>query len=380
MKFLRMKEETLELAKALTLAGIMIVLFYMIVHNIPVFAGFLGKVIGALTPFIFGFCIAFILIRLRRFIEGRVLANLKVKPRTRRLLASGLSVLVMILVLFVFCLILIPQLVDSISSLAGSMNTYISTISKWIQDYMGDDDLSEFFQTAISTLGSKMTTWLTEAGGGLEKILGYSVSVVSTLFDFLIGLIVALYLLLDEELFKNQFNRLLYSTLSERMVYKVNYVLGLMGSMFNRFIAGKAIDSLIIGFLCWISMVLMDMPYAPLIGFVVGITNMIPVFGPFLGAVPCILILLIINPWKALEFAIFILILQQIDGNIIGPKILGDSMGLPTLWIMFAIIMGGAMFGIIGMFLGVPVFSVIYLLCNTWVENRLKEKNIHIEA
>ena len=379
MKFLRMKEESLELAKALTLAGTLIVLFYMIIHYIPVFAGLLGKIVSALTPFIFGFCIAFILIRLRRRIESTLFAKVNLKARTKRLLSSGLSILVLILILVVFCLILIPQIIDSISTLSGSMNGYMTAVQEMIDKYLGDDQLSEIFQKALSTLGTEVTTWLTGAGGGLEKILGMSVSVVSTLFDFLIGLIVAMYLLLDEELFKRQFNKLMYSMFSQKMVYRTNYVLGLMGSMFNRFIAGKALDSLIIGFLCWISMIIMNMPYAPLIGFVVGITNMIPVFGPFLGAIPCLLILLIINPWKALEFAVFILILQQIDGNIIGPKILGDSMGLPTLWIMFAIIMGGALFGFIGMFIGVPIFSVIYMLCKTWVETRLKQRNIHIE-
>ena len=149
--------------------------------------------------------------------------------------------------------------------------------------------------------------------------------------------------------------------------------------MFNSFIFGKALDSLIIGIITWFCMYLMKMPYTPLIAVVVGVTNMIPVFGPFLGAVPCIIILVIIDPIKALEFAIFILILQQIDGNIIGPRILGDSMGLPTLWIMFAIIVGGALFGVVGMFLGVPLFSVIYVLIRDWIYGRLADKNIKFQ-
>ena len=149
--------------------------------------------------------------------------------------------------------------------------------------------------------------------------------------------------------------------------------------MFNSFVYGKALDSLIIGIICAICTGLMKMPYAVLISFVIGITNMIPVFGPFIGAIPCIFILLIISPYKALEFSIFVLILQQIDGNIIGPRILGDSLGLPALWIMFAIIIGGATFGIVGMFLGVPIFSVIYYLVSNRVNQALREKRIHIE-
>ena len=191
-------------------------------------------------------------------------------------------------------------------------------------------------------------------------------------------MVVSFYLLLDEEKFLLQFDKVLYTVCSLDHAERITYVTGLTGKMFNRFIFGKAFDSLIIGVICWICMIIMKMPYAPLIGFVVGITNMIPVFGPFLGAIPCILILVIINPWKALEFAVFVLILQQIDGNIIGPRILGDSMGLPSLWIMVAIIVGGALFGVTGMFVGVPVFSVIYILVKEKVNRSLRIRKLNI--
>ncbi|MBP3868283.1 MAG: AI-2E family transporter, partial [Solobacterium sp.] len=138
-------------------------------------------------------------------------------------------------------------------------------------------------------------------------------------------------------------------------------------------------DSLIIGIATAVCCALMKIPYVPLIAFIVGITNMIPVFGPFIGAVPCAFILLIISPAKALEFIIFILVLQQIDGNILGPYILGDSMGLPPVWIMFAIIVGGAIWGVLGMFLGVPIFSVFYILIKDQVTRKLKEKRIRVD-
>ena len=158
------------------------------------------------------------------------------------------------------------------------------------------------------------------------------------------------------------------------------YVGRLSVRLFNSFIAGKAVDSLIIGIVCWLVVTILQMPYAPMIGFIVGITNMIPVFGPFIGAIPCLIILLIINPWQSLEFLIFIIILQQIDGNIIGPHILGDSMGLPTLWVMFAIIVGGALFGVVGMFLGVPIFSVIYTLVANALNRRMMENQIDLNT
>jgi predicted PurR-regulated permease PerM len=157
------------------------------------------------------------------------------------------------------------------------------------------------------------------------------------------------------------------------------YVLNLTGRMFNRFIFGKALDSLIIGILCYVIVSLMGLPYTALIAVVIGFTNMIPVFGPFLGAIPCIFILFIINPLQALEFTVFILILQQIDGNIIGPYILGDSLGLPNVWVIFAIIAGGALFGIPGMFIGVPIFAVIYILLRGFINKQLERKHLDTE-
>ena len=157
---------------------------------------------------------------------------------------------------------------------------------------------------------------------------------------------------------------------------KIFYVAKLTSKMFNSFIFGKALDSLIIGIICWVGTAILKVPYSTLISFVIGITNMIPVFGPFIGAIPCIFILIFINPISAIEFSIFVLALQQVDGNIIGPKILGGSLGLPALWVMFAIIVGGGLFGVIGMFLGVPLFSVIYVLIRDAVNNKIRGGNV----
>ena len=150
--------------------------------------------------------------------------------------------------------------------------------------------------------------------------------------------------------------------------------------IFSGFVNGKLLDSLIIGILCFIGMSIIGFEFTMLISFIVCCTNVIPFFGPFLGAIPSILILLMVNPWQALWFAIFVFVLQQLDGNVIGPKILGDSTGLPALWVMFAILVGGGIFGIIGMFIGVPLFSVLYTLVKEYVEERLDQKQINKET
>ncbi|MBR2066813.1 MAG: AI-2E family transporter, partial [Solobacterium sp.] len=228
--------------------------------------------------------------------------------------------------------------------------------------------------------GTKLTEWLTGAQGGLSRLVSYSISLLRTVFNFFVGVIISIYLLMDEEKFRRQIKSIIYAFTDSDKADRVVEITRLTGKTFNSFIFGKFIDSLIIGVITYFVLMIMKMPYAPLISFVVGVTNMIPVFGPFIGAVPSIIILLIINPWKALEFAIFIFILQQIDGNIIGPRILGDAVGLPTLWVMFAIIVGGALFGAVGMFIGVPVFSVIYVLLGKIIENNLAKKEIDLQT
>ena len=234
--------------------------------------------------------------------------------------------------------------------------------------------INNLFQTSedyILSIVSTITTYIPIA-------INYSYAIISNIFNILISLIITVYMLYDRERFISQIKRVTYALFSKKSADFLCKVTNLTSRMFNQFIFGKALDSFIIGIVCLICTSLLRLPYAPLFSFIIGITNMIPVFGPFIGAIPCALILLIIDYFKAFEFVIFIIILQQIDGNIIGPRILGDSLGLPSLWVMFAIIVGGGCFGIFGMFVGVPIFSVIYLLIKEKVAKVLKEKSLEI--
>ena len=193
------------------------------------------------------------------------------------------------------------------------------------------------------------------------------------------GIVVAVYILYDRDKFYLQIKKVLYVCFPKNNVDKIRSVVKLSSKMFNNFIVGKLIDSLIIGLICYICMTLLGFEFAMLISFIVGCTNIIPIFGPFIGAVPGFVILFIVNPVDSLWFILFIIALQQFDGNVLGPKILGDSMGIPTLYVVFAIVVGGGLFGILGMFLGVPILSIIYVLVKGYVESKIKEKNIKIE-
>lgn len=362
-----------------TISGICIVLFYLICNNLRSVGVALEGIFQAMTPFLLGILFALILVPFRRIVERKWLANTKFSAKIQRRISVAASMLFMLAVIFSFFAILIPQLVDSISSFAKNLDVYMDSASRLIEKIGSDKEVADVLNDGLNSVYKIVSGWLVGNKGGIAIVVSYSVSFVKNVINFFIGIIVTMYLLLQEETFKLQMKKILYAVFNEKAADSCIMVCRLTADMFNKFIFGKALDSLLIGIICYFVCAFLKMPYSPLIGFVVGITNMIPIFGPFIGAVPCLIILVLIEPIKSFEFLIFIFILQQIDGNLIGPYILGDSMGLPTLWVMFAIIAGGSLFGIMGMFLGVPVFSVVYTLTAKLINSVLAQKNIHID-
>ena len=381
MDFKHLTDETKEKIFIFTASGVLIVLFAVLINHIAVIGNILSMVIRAISPFIYGLLFTFIMLPLRKLVENDILKNAKLENKTKRIIAVIAAMVVFLLVLATFFVVLIPQLFDSIRTFVDSIGGYVRTIQGMIARLDAyDEKLAGFLGDMVTNGGKALSDWLTGAQGGMSQILNYSLNVARGILNVLIGMIISMYLLFDEEKFKKQIKMVMFGYLNEKTAADLLHLMRLTKNTFNRFIFGKFIDSLIIGFICYFSCLILQIPYPLLIAFVVGITNMIPVFGPFIGAVPLIFILLIINPLKSLEFAVFILVLQQIDGNIIGPKILGGAVGLPTLWVMFAIIAVGALFGIVGMFIGVPVFSVIYELTEERVHNNLKAKEIDVST
>mgnify|MGYP000890424404 FL=1 len=380
MKWSKLKEETIENIKVFSISGILVVAFYTLINNVEPLFGVLQAIFVALSPFIYGIGIAFLLNPLRKIIEYSWLGKTKLKPRTKKIIASFGALFIGIIMLFVFFSILIPQMISSIQTFLSSFEGYVDSARNFFEsNNFFSDDLLKTLNPVIDKGVSMLGDWVSNLASSLNAILMYSVIFAKSVMNFLIGMIIALYILLDEVNLKRQIKKVLYALLPEKTTKGILRTTRLTINTFNSFVAGKAVDSLIIGILCYIILSFMKMPYTPLISVVVGVTNMIPVFGPFLGAVPSILILLLVDPFKALEFSIFILILQQVDGNIIGPRILGGAVGLPTLYVMFAIIIGGALFGIVGMFIGVPVFSVIFVLVSEFIHRQLDKKNITIQ-
>ncbi|MBS3988097.1 MAG: AI-2E family transporter [Erysipelothrix sp.] len=360
-----------------TVSGVLIVLFTWTLMNIGSVIAIIKQLTGLLLPFIFGFALAFLVAPLQSFIEKKLFKSLQLKHKAKRIISTFTSLLITLSALFGLFLVVTPQLISSLNTLVDQIPSYIESTTLFINQLITQlniesevsallQDISEDVLQSISQLGREV----------LPNILSMSINMLTFLFRLIIGIFIAVYMLLEKERFSNQIAKFVLAIASKEDAFIIFKVSNLAKDKFNQFIYGKTIDSIIVGILSFIVMSVLQWPYALLISVIVGITNMIPVFGPFIGAVPGFLILFIVSPTTALWFILFIIILQQIDGNYIGPKILGDSLGLPTLWIMFAIIVGGGLFGVLGMFLGVPIFAVIYVIVKETIQLKLKNKGI----
>ncbi len=378
MKFQYNEDMKKKIITHVSVAIIAIIIFFSI-YNFSALKAFIAQLFDLATPFVIGFSIAFLLNRPMMLIETKVLGKFKMKPKVKRTLSALSALILGLFVVGVFLALLIPQVLESLSSLVQSAPGYIEQLQAYVMDMIQKNNID---MNQITTffgdidIFNKLTNFFSTALPGMIK---FSLQFTTVLFDILLGIMSAIYIMLDKERLQRSVKVANYAIFPKNIA---DYLVTLMSdatNIFNNFIIGKAIDSLIIGILCYVGLTIMNIPYALLLSVIVGITNMIPVFGPFIGAVPGILILIIINPVLAVYFAFFILALQQFDGNILGPLILGDKLGLSSLWILVSVTIGGSLFGIIGMFIGVPVFTVIYTGVRQYFYYRLERKNITLE-
>lgn len=368
-------------------------LFGEVIKNFSSVLGMGRAVVQFIQPVVYGFVFAFLLNPMLRLYDDRLLGSLagdRLKPTIRRTLALLLTYLTMLLLLALFFSLIIPQLLVSIERLFGLFPMYADALNRWYGDLLTwleelqllneGTEMATLLESVrgrlTNMLGSLFETAYERVAGLLPQIFSAGARVTGTIVDFLLGVIISIYFLFDREKLFAQLRKIGSALFSER-VSGLFYGIALDANrVFTGFIIGKLIDSLIIGFLCYIGVSIMGMPFAMLISVIVGVTNVIPYFGPFIGAIPCILIILIVDPIKALWFAFFILILQQFDGNVLGPKILGDTTGLSALWVIFAIMLFSGIFGVMGMFIGVPLFAVLYTIIKRVVAFLLRRKGM----
>lgn len=337
------------------------------------------KYVVAATPVLAGFFTAYLLNPLVNYLEKKVFSKLlKGKhptiSRTVSIVFSYIIVVGMLAAVFIF---LIPQLTSSITDLVGQLQNWYSQSLIWfeqLQDKYPDVDITGIVaniqDSIISFLNVDKITELISSI--MPKLFSTTISVFKVIYNILFAFIVSIYVLLDKNRLVKNLRRLIKAIFKPAKADGIISTMNLIHHIFSNFIVGKTVDSLIIGMLCFIVMTIFRMPFALIISIIVGITNMVPYVGPFVGAVPGFFIIFISSPLKAMFYLVLILAIQQFDGLYLGPKILGDSTGLRPLWIIFAISVGGAAAGVLGMFLGVPTVAVIAILLDNWISKRLE--------
>jgi len=369
---------------ALCVVAISAVIIYSIVNWSKTKAT-IGEIITIMSPFLIGFFIAFLLNPLVKFFD-KVFSNKRFKKLSsndgiRKGFSITLSYIVFISVIVIILIYIVPQFVKSIQDLMDNIQPMYNQAYKYLnslEERYPNLDL-QFIQDKITDLRPNIINFGTNlVTNGIPVLFNISVSIVKSVINLLLAIVISAYLLFDKELLLRNLKRLIYAMLSKEKSDYLCVTASQCNTIFSGFIVGKFIDSLIIGIICFILMSILRLPYSLLLSTIVGITNMIPYFGPFIGAVPGVVIYLLISPIQAVIFAVMILVLQQFDGLYLGPKILGESTGLKPIWVIFAITVGGAYFGVIGMFLGVPVVAVLAFLIEQFIQRKLKLKNINI--
>ncbi|HAE61264.1 MAG TPA: hypothetical protein DCG38_02855 [Eubacteriaceae bacterium] len=352
---------------------------FIALTNLDSVLNVLGKLHSIAVPFIYGLALAYLLNIPYKSFRERVFLKLELKGGSSKKAAVGLSILstyllVIVLAAFLFRFI-IPQLVSSISQLVQNIPFYLETLENWavyLDKTFGVEQMIEWYDSDFWTnISDRATELLAQI---LPYVGDYIVGLTSGIYNWLIGMIISIYLLYGKDTLIIQMNRMTKAFCPEKYFVKTIEISHRANYIFNRFITGNVIDSLIVGIICFIGTSFMQMPFPLLVSVIIGITNIIPIFGPFIGAIPGIFIILIVDPVKALIFSIFILALQQVDGNIIKPRVVGNTVGLPGLWVLVSIILGAGLFGVAGMLLGVPTFALVYSLLRDGVNSRIKEK------
>lgn len=366
---------------------------YFILHNASVIVYGLSICLKAIMPVIYGLVIAFILNPIMVFIEnflltviqGRKELSQKIKGHIR-MISVLLAVIFAIWCVYVLIKMILPQTIDSIYMLVQDLPEQSATFSNKVLSYIeARRGYSDTVDNAINHATVYFNNWLkndllTSVTSITKNLASGVFGVVNVVYKFiynvLLGLIVAVYVLLSKEKFAGQSKKLMYGLFKPTHANTIIHYLRKSNDIFVGFIIGKIIDSAIIGILCFAVTSIFSIPYAILISFIIGVTNVIPVFGPFIGAVPSCLLVLIVNPMQALYLAIIILLLQQLDGNVIGPKILGNSIGISAFWVLFSILLFGNLFGVPGMIVGVPIFAIFYLIVKDIIESILAKKHL----
>jgi len=375
------------------------IMFYYLLFHGQQFINIINEIIDVCFPVIDGLIIAFLLCPMINWFEKKVFVLFRKKERReeplsdktakwQRVLSITLSYIIVIGALTLFFITVIPQIKLSVENIIAQSSQYKTNIINWYGDFsLKYPQVSEYVDEFISEDNLNFSLDSLKESGILPKVQNFlttlSLSVVGflgALWDIIIGAIVSVFVLVNKEKFAGQFKKLAYGYMGIKTGNAFISNMRMINYKFSGFIVGKIVDSIIIGILCFICCTIFKFPYPVLLALIVGVTNVIPFFGPFFGAIPCMILIFMINPLQSIYFAIFILALQQFDGNILGPMILGESTGLSSFWVIFAITFFGGIWGVPGMIVGVPLFAVMFALVKTALERKLVQKELPVKT
>lgn len=362
-----------------------IVFFFFLFYYGKVSISF-GNIVSAIKPFIIGGVIAYLFVTPCNFFEkhlNKLFSKIKkMKPKTASALSGALSIILSLLlalsIIVLLLALIIPQIIDSVSVIVANFDKYYNTAMNWINDIFANNKvIHDYVESITDSIITTAENWLKtdllpSAKSLVVNVSSGVVGAFSVIVDIIVSIIVSLYFLSSRKKFAAQCKIFVHSLFKEKIANKIISETQFANKMFMGFISGRLLDSLVIGVLTFVGLLILRVPYPLLIGVIVGVTNIIPFFGPYLGSIPSALLLLLVDPIKCLWFIIFIIVLQQIDGNLIGPKIVGEKTNLNSFWVLFAILLFSGMFGFIGMLIGVPVFAVIYHLAQELIMKGLK--------
>lgn len=371
------------------------IVFFLILSKISAIKGFFGIILKVIKPVLYGLLFAYLMNPLVKTFERPILVQWgekiygKDSRKSRsfaRCIAILLALVLVLLIVIGLLWLVLPRLYESIQTLVTNLPLYFDRMRSTVEEiFKANQDVEDYVLGLFDNLSQTLSSFL--SGDLVNELKTVLVSITSSVYAvvmeivyIVIGFIVAVYILTSKERFAAQTKKVLYSIFDVQHATDIIEEAHEVNEIFIGFVSGKILDSLIIGVICYISLNIIQMPYKELVSVIVGVTNVIPFFGPFIGAVPSAFLILLVDPFKCLIFVIYILILQQIDGNIIGPKILGQNTGLSSFWVICAILVGGGLFGFAGMLFGVPVFAVIYRSVKRAVEHSLKKKDVPVKT
>ncbi len=343
----------------------------------------LKKLINILMPFIFGLVIAYLLNPAVNFFDNKIFSKLfpktkEKKAKTIRILSLATATIIFFGIIIASFSLLLPGIVRSIDTLISNINVYLSDSKQFVTSFVESENIKEAITAAYNSLSKNIEKWLTaDSIENLVVVVRDGIfNTIKFIYNLVIGYIISIYILFDKEKFKAQAKKILYSILSKEHANLVIENVRYTDKVFADFFSAKLIDSAIVGIICFVFMFIFQMPYPLIVAVIVGVTNIIPYFGPFIGAIPSAALILLVDPVSCIPFLIFIFVLQQFDGNILGPKILGSKTGLSSFWVLFSLLVFEGLFGFVGMIIGVPIFSIIYGFINNVLKKRLKKRKL----